>query len=590
MSALDSLRFRGKSSADPELVSSQDRLQVLQEVVPMRGWWNFLLIATLALFAGCKNIGKKDSFTPDKSSASGGGTPNANDRFWEEPASAPGFGPGGSKTSGADGDAILAGQVVDPSGRGLGKVFVQVVAVQPDTTSPVTPTGKTPKGVETDENGHFVLPGLERNKTYQISAQKTVDGRTIGRVMQLRAPFSTVLLRLTEDGMSSLMLPPQSPPTKTPWPTPASADSSSDAASSQPPASSSDPLIGGTPTAPPPKPKISAPVDPLLASPPAPTVSVSSPNSPAAPMPTISSPNPAAPPPPPTTPPMAPPPSPTTTPGSTTPPPPDPVPLPAEDAAFAPGRTQPAKPPRPVPPTPRSVRLSEIAGSQDALTRPIPANIRGPGGTTELPPSPVPTPRFPTPPAPSMQPQNTNSNPPPAPLNVPTSAPVHNGSIVPVTPPAPMLAVGTDAPGSTLGKQVEPFVLYDASGRKWDSRSAQGRLILVCFSASWCGPCRQTMPKIDQLAGTYRNWGLETIVIQCDEGAWPIRSARAADRKSRHLLYLLEGEGEWGKVQKAFGVHAYPHLALIDREGHILWEGNSTNLAVLETELRHRLR
>ena len=69
------------------------------------------------------------------------------------------------------------------------------------------------------------------------------------------------------------------------------------------------------------------------------------------------------------------------------------------------------------------------------------------------------------------------------------------GFLVP-TPAQPELA---EAVSPLVGKLAEDFTLFDLDGRKQRLSALRGKVVLLDFWATWCGPCRREMPTIQKL-------------------------------------------------------------------------------------------
>ena len=97
--------------------------------------------------------------------------------------------------------------------------------------------------------------------------------------------------------------------------------------------------------------------------------------------------------------------------------------------------------------------------------------------------------------------------------------------------------------------------------------SLRGKVVLIDFWATWCGPCRQTMPMLEKLYRSKHADGLEVMSI--DTEGMP--AAERALAFARHLdppvtFPLYADDGHAGA---AYRVGPIPHLALIDKQGRI---------------------
>jgi thiol-disulfide isomerase/thioredoxin len=94
----------------------------------------------------------------------------------------------------------------------------------------------------------------------------------------------------------------------------------------------------------------------------------------------------------------------------------------------------------------------------------------------------------------------------------------------------------------------------------------RGKMVLLNFFATWCGPCREEMPGMERLHRVYRNKGLVVLAVDMQEG----REAVAAFMRELKLSFpsLLDGDGE---VAYQYGLRGVPATFLIGRGGEILW-------------------
>lgn len=122
------------------------------------------------------------------------------------------------------------------------------------------------------------------------------------------------------------------------------------------------------------------------------------------------------------------------------------------------------------------------------------------------------------------------------------------------------MAARAVAPGAPLPPIVAPR-LDDASTRL-NLQQLRGQVVYVDFWASWCVPCRQSMPQLDSLYREYRSRGLTVVGVNKDV------AAADAQRflKRVPVSFPLVSDAD-DAVARAFDVEAMPSGYLVDRAG-----------------------
>lgn len=115
--------------------------------------------------------------------------------------------------------------------------------------------------------------------------------------------------------------------------------------------------------------------------------------------------------------------------------------------------------------------------------------------------------------------------------------------------------------------------------------SLRGKVVLIDFWASWCGPCRRENPAVKAIYEKYKDKGFEIYGVSLDNDANKWKAAIAKDGLTWNHVSELKG---WTSTAgKAYGVSSIPATFLIDEEGRIVKSGFRSH--ELETLLQQLL-
>lgn len=113
-----------------------------------------------------------------------------------------------------------------------------------------------------------------------------------------------------------------------------------------------------------------------------------------------------------------------------------------------------------------------------------------------------------------------------------------------------------------LKQRAPDFALRSLEGENLRLSEHMGEVVIVNFWATWCGPCGQEMPALDELYNKYRRAGLVLLGVNIDDDA--VRATEMARALKITYPVLFDSRKE---VSRAYQVGAMPVTVLIDREG-----------------------
>ncbi len=136
-------------------------------------------------------------------------------------------------------------------------------------------------------------------------------------------------------------------------------------------------------------------------------------------------------------------------------------------------------------------------------------------------------------------------------------------------------AVAADVdPASLLGKPLPSLTGLDYFKAKPELK---GKPAIVEFWATWCPPCRDSIPHLNEIYKTYNAKGLQVLGITGE----PNQTIRNFVKKTP-IDYPVATDRR--DVAAEFGVSGIPHAFLVDAEGTIVWQGHPMSLTAKQIE------
>jgi peroxiredoxin len=119
----------------------------------------------------------------------------------------------------------------------------------------------------------------------------------------------------------------------------------------------------------------------------------------------------------------------------------------------------------------------------------------------------------------------------------------------------------------TPGQNAIDLSLPDLNGKMVSLSEMKGKIVLIDFWASWCGPCRHNNPRLIKLYKKYHGKGLEIYGVSLDEDVDSWKKAVIHDKLA--WVQVIDDRGWEALSASKYGVEMIPSSFLIDRQGVI---------------------
>jgi cytochrome c biogenesis protein CcmG, thiol:disulfide interchange protein DsbE len=150
-----------------------------------------------------------------------------------------------------------------------------------------------------------------------------------------------------------------------------------------------------------------------------------------------------------------------------------------------------------------------------------------------------------------------------------------------------LLTFASDAVAIDKGQAAPEIHLRDMTGKEVKLSALKGKVVIVDFWASWCGPCRESMPVLERLSKVYKDKGLVVLGVNIDNDA---KSASAFLKEVRVSFPVVNDSAK--TVAKAYAPPTMPSSYVVDQQGrvHAVHAGfKASDGAKLESEVQKLL-
>lgn len=151
------------------------------------------------------------------------------------------------------------------------------------------------------------------------------------------------------------------------------------------------------------------------------------------------------------------------------------------------------------------------------------------------------------------------------------------------------------------GKPAPDFTANDINGKPFTLSSLKGKVVIIDFWASWCGPCRKSNPHMRELYTKYHKKGLDMVYVS-DDDSNPTKWKAAVEKDQlvgegfhhvlRGLKILDKTKYTFDKtndISDKYAIHYLPTKYLIDKKGNIVCKINEGEDAKLDAQIEQLL-
>jgi cytochrome c biogenesis protein CcmG/thiol:disulfide interchange protein DsbE len=132
----------------------------------------------------------------------------------------------------------------------------------------------------------------------------------------------------------------------------------------------------------------------------------------------------------------------------------------------------------------------------------------------------------------------------------------------------------TAAPADWVGKEL-PALGVDFLG---NAPEFKGKPMIVEFWATWCPPCRASIPHLNEVNKKFKEKGLVIIGVTDEDKGKVVEF-----QKTLPMDYNVAFD-KGGKLGEKFGITGIPHAFIVGKDGKIVWEGHPMRLAEADIE------
>ncbi len=131
----------------------------------------------------------------------------------------------------------------------------------------------------------------------------------------------------------------------------------------------------------------------------------------------------------------------------------------------------------------------------------------------------------------------------------------------------PLTAHAAEGATPEVGKPLD-IKFNGLGGHAVDVAALKGKVVLIDFWATWCGPCVGEIPHVKETYAKLHDKGFEIVGISFDQDRETLR--KFTKEKGMEWPQYFDGKGWKNKFGEKYGIHSIPAMWLVDKQGNLV--------------------